>query len=231
MKFETKINLLVVVALVLIAIPGGYKMFQKQLDPERSQMFLMPPPVQRSIAYISPVPVPDSIERVVPARTAAWVAELVQGKTDARQVAMHGWPAPGVQPLAGRFQAFQVAAIVPTTTGLRVGVIVWDARARTDPAKYRLTVDWPGASASAAPASVEAEAVPADVREELQDNHFIDPPKRVVWFAVDVPRPAGASDAVPLGFRLGQDATVDSFEDAVAVAPEAAKGPDAVAGR
>ena len=225
MKFENRINLFVLLLVILLAIPGGYKLFKKQLDPESKQMFLLPPPVQRTVAYNAPVPVPPTIRRVVPARTAAWVASLVQGRTSAGSVAMHGWPTPGLEPLASRFQAFQVAAITPTPTGLKLGVIVWYDGAPLDPKAYQMSADFPGASAELSPASAESLAVPEAVRGELQDNNYIDPPKRVAWLSFDVARPARATSAEPLGFRLTFGADGEAVQDAVVVAAEAPAEP------
>lgn len=225
MKFENRINLLVVLLVVLLAIPGGYKLFKKQLDPESKQMFLLPPPVQRTIAYNAPVPVPPTIRRVVPARTAAWVASLVQDRTKAGQVAMHGWPTPGLEPMASRYQAFQVVAIERDGADLKLALIIWNSDAPADPKAYELVADYPGATSRARVTEASELDLPDAVRNELQDNNFIDPPHKVVWLTAEVPLPAGAKAVVPMGFRLtfgtgregGEGVTVN---DAVSVAPE-----------
>ncbi len=224
-KFENRINLFVLLLVILLAIPGGYKLFMKQLGPESNQMFLLPPAVHRTIAYNAPMPVPPTIQRVVPARTAAWVASLAQGRTGAGQVAMHGWPTPGLEPLASRFQVFQVVAIerAGAGPGLKLSLIVWHADAPADPKAYELVADYPGATTRARVTAASDLELPEAVRNELQDNNFIDPPRKVIWLTAEVPKPAGAKSDVPLGFRLtfeSEGAEGEAINDAVAVGHE-----------
>ena len=220
MKFENKANLLFLLVIVLALAPGGYKLFMKKLDPEASAMYL-PEPVARSIAYVAPLPAPPgSVARVVPPRTGAWVASLVRSNTDADRVEMAG-PEGDPQPLVGERWGFQVGSVVPAEGGVDVGMIVWDKRAYAGAEHYAFDADFGGGRvATTRPAAVRVVLLPQQVRRELQNFGFIDPPEQVVWAAVTFDRPAGvAPDARPVGYAMRYDDGETDMADRLAVAP------------
>ena len=75
MTRETKLNLVFLVVICGLTLPGAALLFKKKLDPAEPPMYL-PHPVRKSIAFNDPRFAPPQVERVYGPVTRNWIAGL-----------------------------------------------------------------------------------------------------------------------------------------------------------
>lgn len=182
MTRETKANLIFVIVIVAVTLPGAVMLFKKKLSATR--MMYLPDPVKRGLVYMNPMPAPPSVARVVPPLTAAWVAELGGDRKVGGPVPMRPAGEGKPLPVMSQNQVFQVAASAPADDHWRLWLLAWDPRLSPDTACLSVRADLMNGPTAGVIESAEAIVLPPSIRKELQEFGFTRPPDRVVWIAV-----------------------------------------------
>jgi hypothetical protein len=194
MDRQTKINLVVVVALLALMLPGGIKLFRKKLAAGDDQAPMLREPVRATIPYAMPTDNPA--RRVLPAKLHAWVnAELASAGAGSAML-LTGDAERGV-PLMSDRRTFQVAALA----GGRAYVLVWDAKA-AEGRGWRAAVDGADVDLS----MTKPLDLPADVHRELRDEGWVTPPRSVMLVALPV---AAGARSVRVSFTAGERVIAD----------------------
>ncbi len=186
MTRETRYNLIFLVVILAILIPGGIKLFRKKLDPTATMMYL-PDPVAVQSAYIDSNLSNPRTRRIVPPLTSGWIA----------QVAEQQWPDSIAWPSVVRHRGivsekrtFEAVASSDAEGKRHAGLVLWNSKAVDILASVRAT--WGGKDAKVTTGSVVS--VPRDVRKELQALGYVQPPEPIAWVMVEAPAWAGTSD-------------------------------------
>lgn len=203
MTKETRNNLIFLVVLLALLLPGGVILFKKKSQPGERPIG-SPDPVRQTTAYMDPYP-GESTRRLAPLVTLQWVGAVALNGVEGRRVGgteeavvTQARPARGGSGNVGSASPFgEIASGSAEAQVMSAGrwfqvvsrgevpspwvrVIVWDED--VDPAKGTLSGKLDGK-----PAEIKATvmAVPKQVRHDLQDAGYVLPPERVV--VVDVP--------------------------------------------
>ena len=211
MTRETKANLIFVIVIVAITLPGAVMLFKKKLSATR--MMYLPDPVKRGLVYMNPMPAPPSVTRVVPPLTAAWVAELGGDRKVGGPVPMRPASEGKSLPVMSQNQVFQVAASAPADDHWRLWLLAWDPRLSPEPGRLSVRANLINGPATGTVESAEGIVLPPSIRKELQEFGFTRPPDRVVWIAV---RFNGKPDpASPSNIHLNYAAPAGTISDSV----------------
>ena len=181
MSKETRYNLIFLVILLAVMVPGAVMLFRKKLDPSARPMYL-PDPVRQTVAYMSPQETPPGMSRVAPPLTAQWISGMkkeIAGMAVARPRDAEGMP------VTSASKAFEVVTYAGNQSeGFRVLVVFW-----TPPPQS------PAWSIRGQGGTVEYSkevALPKSVREELGANGMLIPPKQVTFQSIRFSGPPGA---------------------------------------
>ncbi len=173
MTRETRVNLIFIIVICALMLPGAAMLFMKKLDPSEPPMYL-PKPVRKSLAFNDPRSAPPQVTRVIGPRTQTWIATLAPAGAGA------GSDAP---PLMSQARTYQLLRPVTTADSVTVNLIVWNPAAMPDTP----SLTWSGslicgaqATTTSAPIRFAAVTVPPDVRRELQDSGYVQPPQVVL---------------------------------------------------
>lgn len=183
MSRETRWNLVFLVVIVALVLPGGIKLFMKKLDPDEPAMYL-PTPLRAEVAYLDPHPQWRGVKRVVPDEVGSWVRSLARDRLEG--VSGGGrW----LRGAASKGGAFEVAALAVDDRGSveRLGVVGWSGKLVG--AGRAASFSWDGS-----PCGIdrfEAVVVPPAVREALRDVGLTVPAEVVGWYELSVPVGAG----------------------------------------
>ncbi|MEA2710166.1 MAG: hypothetical protein QOF78_2767 [Phycisphaerales bacterium] len=190
MTRETRSNLIFLAIILAILTPGAVILFRKKLQPTLKPM-AMPEAVQRELAYISPLETPPGRKRVEPPFTAKWIESIVRerifngadagGREVIRPVDRDGLP------LMSDKRTFQLVAVEPLESRMRLWVILWDGEPMRDETWSVKLADAQEKFQIVDTRSVE---IPAIVREELGETGVMRPPHDIVWQELVVPRAA-----------------------------------------
>lgn len=180
MTKETRYNLIFIVLLLAMMLPGAVILFRKKMQPAARPMF-EPDPVRKSLAYISPAELPPGMVRVAPPHVREWTTSLLADRAGA--VASRPRDGDGM-PLMSERRMFEVLGIATRADGrARVWVLWWISRG-TDEARWTATGS--GKSSDVKVARSERLAVPALVRDELGEGGVLLPPKGVMLQELDL---------------------------------------------
>ena len=209
-KRETRTNIQFLILFLAISLPGAVMLFRKKLDPTSPRLD-QPDPVVQALPYMVPPPAPPAVRWMVPPRTLAWLTEIVRSRTGENRPLSSVVDGPDWEPVISADHQLQVAAVGPTGSGTRFGLIVWNVRAVPAAGRLGVGVVNPASGADAAATVNDAEpvAIPPEVRKELVGLGFTRPPAEVTWIEADCNR------AFPRGSDVGL--TVDSRDPAVAL--------------
>lgn len=175
MTRETRINLIFIVVLVVLLLPGGIMLFRAKLDPNARRMF-KPDVIRPDSVYINYDDHRPSTPRIVPPLTGQWVQQQAQRL-------LH----PDVRPrlywlkgIASENYRFELAAMASSAeTGSFLAVLTWDPK-MVEPV---FTID-------GQPVTLinhfTIEVAPK-VREELQNEGFVQPPSHVQAYLFQSP--------------------------------------------
>lgn len=186
MTRETRNNLIFIIILIVVTLPGAVMLFKKKLAPN-ARPIGAPEPVKNTTAYMDPFDVPDDFRRVVPQKVEAWVRSLIQAKL----AAPTSQPMNSGRPVMSEARVFEVIDFSRNAAGVRLSVILWNMDGKPDLIKSRCGT---GKGAVFEPLShnLESLVVPADVLEEIRLAGFVTPPKNVHLLTLqfpDVPNP------------------------------------------
>ena len=176
---ETRYNLIFIVLLFAMMLPGAVILFRKKMQPAARPMF-EPDPVRKSLAYISPQELPPGMTRVVPPHVREWTTSLMVDRAGA--VADRPRDADGM-PLMSDRRMFEVLGIATRADGrARVWALWWTAA----PKDFQWVVTSSGKSSDVNVARSENLAVPPLVRDELGEAGVLQPPKSVALQELDL---------------------------------------------
>lgn len=178
MRPETRLNLIWIVVLVALMLPGAVTLFRKKYKPGEQPMSFREP-VRQSAVYMDPGRFPPGFKRIVPRRTADWLGEVLRERLG----------------VAGGLMLLEQGTerLPPMSASRRVQLVGW-----TDDAPRRaLLLSWgevPGPIAvslsdgsTLAALRVERIPVPRDVSLELRDAGYVTPPAGVTAIVVELP--------------------------------------------
>ena len=174
MTRETKINLGFLIAFLALSLPGAAILFVKKLAPGQ-RMLYEPSFMRRTEAYNNPLPATSSSVRTFPPKTLAWTAAVAReqtGRPAYRRVAAGGRE----EPLVSDARRFEVLDAAPG----EMAVLFWsDTFAAGDGARITGTVGFGAGDRPVTAASAKTLVVPENVIQELLDEGFQKPPRRV----------------------------------------------------
>jgi len=174
MQKETKSNLIFLIILLIVMIPGGVILVRKKLDPTSSKMG-EPDPVRRSTAYVDPFEFPDDFRRLVPPGTEDWVATLVPTHL-ARPPATA--PSDNGKPVVSEQRMFEVLSFTRNSTGIKASVLVWHLPGNKPPTLVKAKAAAGKQVLDAMEVKIVPVEIPASVRKELRLSGYIRPPSQ-----------------------------------------------------
>ena len=196
---EVRNNLIFLVALLLLSAPGLTILVGKALRGEgglRSD----PPSVRVATPYLNPVGTAPGVTRSVPPQTLAWVDSVsreVLGKPALRREAAGGRP----DPVIGDERAAELLSLDPPA------VLVWQHEEGPAAGSVAVVIDGEATAAE----SIVTFPVPPEVRHELQQFGYPNPPRSAV--VAVLPARAGGLEAWEL--RWTRDGT--EYRDVLAL--------------
>lgn len=225
MTKEAKFNLVFLVVLLLVSLPGLVILIKKKLDPEARRMSEAPY-VRRTEAYNNPLAASTSSRRVVPPLTARWVESLATerlGAAPLRYMAAGGRE----EPVMSEGRRFELLGIRQAPEGTTLIVLAWLGElGRREVEQFEAQAESLGALQSV---EVDQIDVPHEVIEELKDEGYIVPPAQVglLWLRFAGARsPADSTDGPRI--RLTWHSPQASGEDVLDLARALPAGGSAV---
>lgn len=204
MKRETKINLIFLAIILALMLPAAFRMYAKRVsDPERKPMS-MPDPMRLDAVYIDPNPKHPSVNFVVPLRLIRWHDKIL-----ARQFQQHP-PAEGSQwaRLEGAessLRTFELIAAADGSDQFTMYLLLWDQTVlpNLSSGSFELAfqIDGNAEAWQNAPVSIEAaspQPMPYEIRRELKNLGFINPPQSVMLIRLSTDHPEVVPDAIRL---------------------------------
>ena len=172
MTRETRSNLIFIAIFLAICLPGAVILVKKKMRPGASQAPLSrPDPVRRQLPYMAPQVTSDKVVRYVPPLTREWLMEVDRSRGGTGEFLVRDR-----LPTLSEDRSLQVLNLTDST----VTLILWEhSRLASEP-----TVEVEGRVVKRVERHVAE--VPREVRRELQDGGFVDPPARVFWLRANV---------------------------------------------
>ena len=204
MRREAKYNLIFFIALLLVSLPGIYKLTSKALRGEGG-LNSQPPDVAIRTPYLNPVGTASGVVRSVPPLTLGWVDDVARdarGRRALRREAAGGRQ----EPILGT----QYSAELLDFDGFHVTVLLWLHR---DARVYKYDVAAMAGDEELTWLSAQDLTVPDDVVKELQAYGFPAPPTRAI-VATFYPSRSLSIDAgtdVTIRWQQAGDDLMDSF--------------------
>lgn len=216
MTRETKFNLIFIVVLIILVAPGGYKLFQKKLQPGARYMS-RPDSMPTELAYIDEASLDPRLKRVVPPLTANWVRESAEARWKPADAVRPSWH----RGLISQQRGAEVLVSEQSPGSVRMGLLIWQSAGVR--AVEKLQATWnhqPGVLESS-----EILAVPETVRKELRDLGMTRPASQVAWAVVRFPAGAEISEAADLQLQWPSGVGEKFFVDQLPVHPAEFKSP------
>jgi hypothetical protein len=185
MTKETRYNLIFLVIVIVVLLPGAIFLFRKKMDPNARRADL-PDAVPRTVAFMDPQPLPPGMRRVAPPKTVQWLHELARERAGA-DASSNLVDSDGL-PLMSDDKTFQVVAIKQDRETTHIWLACWDP---VDEEFFR-SAEWSLAlhdrALPAKSGAVESIPIPNPVRDELGENGLLKPPKTLAWRELIFPR-------------------------------------------
>lgn len=179
MNRETRANLIFLVVLLVLMIPGMVIVIRKKLQPGGRAM-AMPDAIPHEAAYIDYVMQKPGIRRVTPPTTSAWVIQIATR----RWKGAAGEKLTEKQILRGQGSekhGFEVVALTHrggSDEVDRAGVVAWDPDLSINPMVAKFSTNGRALKIMA----FDQVGIPPEVRHELQAVGFVNPPRLVGWY-------------------------------------------------
>lgn len=175
MNRETRNNLIFIVLLVAVCLPGGIILFKKKSQPGARQIGALDT-VRTETAYVNPIPYGSKLSFTVPPQTDQWVAR-VGSADESPKVAINAEKGR----LISKARLFQIVRQENEPDGLHLTLIIWNPEVPVPTPVVNVAYRGPGHSS---PIAVNVDSIkevdlPAEVREELRNTGYVEPPTRV----------------------------------------------------
>lgn len=204
MRREVRLNLIVVVSVLALSLPGAVILVRKKLQPGSHSQF-MPDPVPTRVAWNDPFDAPPRLRRAVPSLAEQWMDEL------ASQHGGGGYARRGPERLPVMSPSRRAQLL---TRDADAAVVMWWPTGSAEQANERAPRRWRVIGDPVAPAGdawglpeasgrvVESidlgeATVPEPVRRQLERMAYAKPPRRVAL--IRVPLSPGAAGIEPEG--------------------------------
>lgn len=231
MTRETQANLILIVVVLAVLIPGAVVVVRKKYDPAVKPMG-RPDGVRRHMVFTDPTPAPPGMRRMMPAVTASWVNDLSLSRLGVpmRREADAGANRDAMgQPVMSDARLAQLVSV--RTAGddtMDLGVLVWNLPRGTDQAAMRVVVDAPAVEAVVV--TSEMITVPAEVKRDLEYSGLPAPPQQALWGVARLtgrtPEPTGVNwQAQPLRISIHCVADGRTFTDALTFTARQSQSP------
>lgn len=200
MSKEARLNLVFLVALLLLSLPGVILLISKHLKPGARRL-ADPPYVRRTEAYNNPLPASTASIRVVPPITSEWVARLAVDRTGSpplRHEAAGGrW-----DPVISEGRRFELLSLRAENESVTVVLLGW--LGELGRGEVQELVGEAPALGTLESVEVERLEVPSQVVKELQELGYVVPPSRVglVWLRF-APPPTQGDARLQIAWRGG----------------------------
>lgn len=190
---ERRANLVFIVTLLLLTLPGMVMLVVKKLSKPPSDAPPMMNPVRGRLAYMDTTMggYVDRRERFVPPLTGDFVAAYA-----ARQLFYHPGlvsivESPGWKPVMSEDLSTQVLALDRTSGNQAVMLLCWEGDAKPIIENWSFLGMASGREVAGTVTGIESYNLPLEVRRELRSSGFVLPPASVVWLLVsfDAPDP------------------------------------------
>lgn len=192
MTRENRYNLVFLIFILLLLVPGGVLMFISRLQNPTNRPSSESEPVPRNVAYISANPLPPNMRMVAPPHTIHWVQTVARqqiggGTFDALLCPIGD----DDLPVMSDHRAIQLIGMQRKGQDLAMWVMFW----RSAPAKGE---GWhtDAAEPSVTLADSKSLDIPFLVRDELGDNQIFIPPKKVLIQKLVAREPASDDGAL-----------------------------------
>ena len=232
MKRETRTNVIFLVVLLALTLPGAVMMFVRKLQPNQ-RMNYEPQGIRLTEAYNNPQTATSSAIRQFPPKTLAWTAASYaaeSGRPPLRYVAAGGRE----QPVISQGRRFELLGYAPPAGGgpATLDVLFWSNDFAAGDAAITGRASFADAAAARPVASATARTlvVPEAVVQELLDEGFSKPPRRVSLLRLTLGSPGGHGEGpagLPRRVELAwRDGSADGAEvrDAVTLEPDLLNG-------
>lgn len=175
MNRETRNNLIFIALLLAVCLPGGIILFKKKSQPGARPIGALDT-VRTETAYVNPTPYGSKLSFTVPPQTDQWVAKV--GSAD-------GFPKVAIDAHKGRLiskaRLFQIVRQEKESDGLHLTLIIWNPEVPVPTPVVNVAYRDP---AQSSPTTVNVDSIkevdlPAEVREELRNTGYVEPPARV----------------------------------------------------
>lgn len=199
MRKEAKYNLIFLVVLLALCIPGVTMLVRKKLNEDGDMRGGMSAPVPTSVVYADPLPKGSNIRQiVVPPQTHAWA-----------------WGLAGRVPVddevfISRERSFEVIDLQSDDTATTVVVLLWDTRLTAEGSRLQVDVERDNRLTPGRVVSVEPVTLPEEIHGELQRSGYLMAPQQIHRATLRLP--AGASGQLIIASILGDKRRADQID-------------------
>ncbi|GEM_PF-3127281 len=199
MRKEARYNLIFIVALLALAIPGVTMLVRKKIQEEGDMRGGMSAPVPTSAVYADPLPKGSNIRSlIVPPQTHAWAWGLA-GRVPADD-----------EVFISRERSFEVIDLRPADDGTSVVLLLWDARLMPEGSRLTATIEQDGQPSEVKVVSVEPVQLPKEIRSELQRSGYLLAPETI--HRAELRLPPGATGRLTVAGTSGNRRHADTID-------------------
>lgn len=193
MTREFRANLLFLVGLIILITPGFIILMNKKLSAMPGKSNALPDPVPYQIAYMQPLPAPP-VPRREPKAVRTWVRGLIAERLGEPAALAFDQSAATGPVISDQFVT-QFLYLSPSTVSqpATITLLRWDDRVDLSAKSPGLQAEFAGGEAAFTQPTAQAIDMPKDIRHNLQNTGYIDPPGKIWWvsFTGTVPENAG----------------------------------------
>ncbi|HQY89343.1 MAG TPA: hypothetical protein PK402_11840 [Tepidisphaeraceae bacterium] len=198
---ERRANLVFIVFIVLLTVPGGTILTLKKLRGAGGNTF--PPAVRHQLAYMDSTAGRSNVQlRVVPRQLGGWVEALAAKRLNMTPDIKSLVPTSGWEPAMSDDRHLQFIGVKNESGAQRFMIFVWNQSCSPTSESFTISQLAGQTESSLEIEAMSAELLPAEIRSELQNYGYIDPPTRVIWMVLRGTAPAPATQ---INFKFTSD--------------------------
>lgn len=176
MRKEAKYNLIFVIALLALSVPGLIMLVNKKIQQDGDIRGGMSAPVPHQAVYVDPLPKGSNIRGlIIPPQTHAWALSLGGRTATDNRVNI------------SQNRSFEVVDRQTTDDGQTLTILLWDPRLAPNGGLLRATVEQDSQPIDAQVGPVDSVLLPDEIRGELRRSGYSAAPRMIHRTTVHLP--------------------------------------------
>ena len=210
MKRETRANLIFIVVLIVLMVPGITITIMKRGG--KFGRTIQPPPTREALSFIDQTAgIAKHMPRVVPPQIGRFVAQMAN-KIGGMQRGLTSLVGDGrFAPVMSEKLYFQAIARGAYADKYRVALIGWSGALLPLPKLYAFAGERDGQALAGTLESYETQNMPIELRQELQAYGYILPPDGFIWLIVSFDG-VGPIDSMTMRYAEGKTRIDDAID-------------------